>query len=1083
MKNLLKYIFGAFALAVVSSCVKTPVEPGLSEGEGWLVLDYGASVGLQVETKATLEYANENNLLNFYLFVFDSQGKKIYGKWFDSSMLKASDDAVTSANEDCWSKTQGIKKTDSSGTVTEKTQTHGRIKIKTKNGENYTIYALSNVNADMVRISSEYLSSSVDDISDIQNLVITLSQDVVSRNGYFPMCGKLRPVNVSGGTMSTSGKLVFTRLDAKISFDFQIGTAPEDKQQVESFKIEKWRVVNVPRKTYLASYADRGASNALGNIAQAAGQSSDDFFSTTFVNPNYSSTSGGGFSFYMLENCRDPKGTGTGFHDRDKQVKDAAGLNTVNPDGTLAFVYADDLSTYVEVKGWLTMKLVGDSAGQILNAEVVYRIHLGNFENGSFGDFNVERNHSYKYTITIYGVDNIRAEVSRDIESEPATGGVVSIARETIALCDAHYVTKTLTFHAKYLVQPDENGIPSYENMTWRVKTPFCDGQPLIAASGAEIITDDCRDYKWVMFALNEKQASGSYYEEKRRSWADAKTKGELMDISQLVAYMRQEADKYYNGTPNDFDNGKLSDGSSDPLGAKICLTAFVDEYYYDADPITGIKWDGVADYEDRWKTFVNQDNRVMSILCNSQISTDRESRMTGSVVTITQNSIQTVYNTDESKTDLKTAWGMEHRDEYAHLFAYNEYNTSSYYERSLGNTDKSNGRYNSIKEWGLPSNPGTEDWSEYLDEKVENDLPMLATDKYYLRYSCLARNRDLDGDGKIDRNEIRWYTASIRQLVGIWLGADVISSDARLYTRTAEERTRNEGNTVAKIKMSNGVEVVDVENTEFDWHQHIISSTAYINSDDTYNSNNPTILWAEQGCTTGTLSYSMENAGAYSQHPYDGTDLFSVRCVRNLGLPNDSASDAKPQDLIMVTPSQSGDGSYTFDASNINPSSLRPFVNTKVNGLDLDDHDEMSEANRLYLNFTAAGPADAVNAANAVNGGAQEINKQVTITGTSSGVYCPVGYRLPNQREAVVMLYYVGSPSSFFSGDTMTRTYFSFGSVPDDLIKDGYLSSRRNPKLLDHANLYRVNAEQIFLPEDKGVAANSIRCVRDNPQ
>lgn len=1080
MNRLFKYILFAFTAVTVFSCVKAPVEPGLSEGEGWLILDYGASGDLQVETKATLEYANENNLLNFYLFVFDSGGRKIYGKWFDASMLKASDDAVTSANEDCWSKTQGTKIVDAEAGTETKTQTRGRIKIKTRNEENYTIYALSNINADMVRISSEYLSSSVDDISDIQDLVITLSQDVVSRNGYFPMCGKLRPVKVSGGTMRPSGKLVFTRLDAKINFDFQIGTAPEGKQQVESFKIEKWRVVNVPRKTYLASYEDR--SKSAGNAAEAAGQSVDDFFSTSFVNPDYSSSTGGGFSFYMVENCRDPKGTGTGFHDRDKQVKDAAGLNTVNPDGTLAFVYADDLSTYVEVKGWLTMKLEGDSAGQILNAEVVYRIHLGNFKDGSFGDFNVERNHSYKYTITIYGVDKIRAEVSSDIEDEPATGGVVSIARETIALCDAHYVTKTLTFHAKYLVQPDENGIPSYENMTWRVKTPFCDGQPLIAASGAEIITDDCRDYKWVTFALNEKQAGGNYYEEKRRSYAEAKTNGELKDISQLVAYMRQEADKYYNGTPNAFDNGKLSDGSDDLDGPKICLTAFVDEYYYDADPITGIKWDGVAGYEDRWKTFVNQDNRVMSILCNSQISTDRESRMTGSVVTITQNSIQTVYNTDESRTDLKTAWGMEHRDEYAHLFGYNSkgYDTTE----NRGNTDKSNGRYNSIKEWELPSVSGTADWRDYLDEKVENDLPMLATDKYYLRYSCLARNRDLNGDGKIDRDEIRWYTASIRQLVGIWLGADVVSSDARLYTRTAEERTRNEGNKVAKIKMNNGVEVVDVENTEFDWHQHIISSTAFGG-----NSNNPTILWAEQGCATGDMKYSMTHDKEQDpEHPYDGTNLFSVRCVRNLGLPNDSAADVAPQDLIMA--SQAGDGSYTFDASNINPSSLRPFVNTKVNGLDLDDHDEMSEANRLYLNFTAAAPADAVNAAAT---SAQEINKQITITGTSSGVYCPVGYRLPNQREAVVMLYYVDSPSSFFYERAMTRTYFSFGSVPDDLIADGYLSSRRNPELLEHANLYRVNAEQIFLPEDSSywsnrtqqpsVPANSIRCVRDNPQ
>ena len=42
---------------------------------------------------------------------------------------------------------------------------------------------------------------------------------------------------------------------------------------------------------------------------------------------------------------------------------------------------------------------------------------------------------------------------------------------------------------------------------------------------------------------------------------------------------------------------------------------------------------------------------------------------------------------------------------------------------------------------------------------------------KKSLRYFCMARNRDNNGDGKIDRSELRWYTASIKQLVGLYVG------------------------------------------------------------------------------------------------------------------------------------------------------------------------------------------------------------------------------------------------------------------------------------------------------------------------
>ena len=48
------------------------------------------------------------------------------------------------------------------------------------------------------------------------------------------------------------------------------------------------------------------------------------------------------------------------------------------------------------------------------------------------------------------------------------------------------------------------------------------------------------------------------------------------------------------------------------------------------------------------------------------------------------------------------------------------------------------------------------------MNFEVDNDTPQLQDACKNLRYSCMTRNRDNNGDGVIDRNEIRWYTASI---------------------------------------------------------------------------------------------------------------------------------------------------------------------------------------------------------------------------------------------------------------------------------------------------------------------------------
>lgn len=44
------------------------------------------------------------------------------------------------------------------------------------------------------------------------------------------------------------------------------------------------------------------------------------------------------------------------------------------------------------------------------------------------------------------------------------------------------------------------------------------------------------------------------------------------------------------------------------------------------------------------------------------------------------------------------------------------------------------------------------------MDVEVENEVPELSEDYRFLRYSCMTRNRDNNGNGVIDQDEVRWY-------------------------------------------------------------------------------------------------------------------------------------------------------------------------------------------------------------------------------------------------------------------------------------------------------------------------------------
>lgn len=1051
MKKRILHTIVLWVAALVSiSCVKENFTPSQSgAGEARFLLDFGVKDDIAIQTKSTLDAKAESRVFNLYVFVFNSNGDKVTGEYFDSKNLKASAEEVRNATDNCWY-------------VSNSTTTTGSVLFNCSAGEGFTLYVLSNLDSDMVRISSDVLAATVKTEDDLKNFTAFLNQKIVTRNGYFPMSGKISDITISDSNNATSGrtnitgKVMLTRIDAKVRFVFKTGNTPDAQgQTIKSFEPRQWKVVNVPRTGYILPRPNEDCVNVAPNTAKedyskyAAG-----FFDTEFVNfEDFPKSGTSGFSFYMMENRQTPKKALAGYQDRSRAQKLASGLNekctvTYSLDGQeisrdmRMFEYANDFSTYVVVTGYVEMELVNDKAGKVLGGDVQYIIHLGDWGK-NIADFNTERNTSYTYTVTVNSVNNIRVEVETskgavsDVkENQPGASGQISIAKEEIALCDCHYVSKTISFH---LTNFFNNSDISKDNcivdeLTWAVKTPFGEGEP--RTEGGVDVTSGL-DYKWVHFRLNKQDAAGKYYTDKRRKYTPRtmETKIEwqenmeddgtpglagfhndgIMDVAQLCTFIKNEVHKYLdNPASSAFDNLESTDLSL----PKISLTVFVDEYYYEEDPITFEK------KSDLWKKFVNAEDRKLHILCNSEKSKDLESSSTGSVVTIQQRSIQCIYNTDPSYTVLQTAWGVENKDEYDGRWDKYWRVTSG---GNRGNDKRLNGLYNSCKEWEL-SPAGTSNafttgvqWSKYMDYEVENDTPQLQSDYQYMRYACMTRNRDNNGDGKIDRNEVRWYLASINQLLGLYVGGTILNSNTRLYNKIPEDRQSDE-----RIK----------------WQQHVVSSTAF-NSE----SNNPTMLWAEEGTST---SHFYHNWAPDIQ----GT---GIRCVRNLGYidgKNDESYDIDKEFDDYITAEKQGDGSYIFTCTHLNEKALRYYTSK-----ELILSDERSLENSLYKKFQSY-PTSNTFTAQSFTVFNEKVDEE--IAAGRGNPYCPEGYRTPSQIEAAIMRYYI---DNWGNNNTFTRTYWSFGPLGS------------NSKFVDDKYGFSVQGTNITVnKKDLG----EVRCVRD---
>lgn len=492
-----------------------------------------------------------------------------------------------------------------------------------------------------------------------------------------------------------------------------------------------------------------------------------DVFATSAEAP----ISGTSFTFYCQENVQKSTNwpsSGTDYNTREVHKSSS----------DQSFQYAPENATYVVVKG--------NYEDSEYKGTVTYTIHLGDFSSANdydFSNFTVRRNVKYTYKVTVNGVNNIVTEVTTEgDEPQPgAEGDLVTPSNENVLTLDAHYEQVLI----------DLGTVKSFQNisdMAVHVKTPYTSGK-------FESTTSDWgdADIDWIEFgkpnvsSTTRKQfyAYSHYFNNSTKITGD--NEEGLCNVKVLMSELKNLSSWASSSSNSNYPHLAFASSASGrnvtASNTHVYVAAYVNEYFYDDKVADRAKW-------------INADNREMTLGQKVQISADGQSSLTSDIVfSLSQQSIKCPF----SLTALTNPFGLETTEETPRKTLSSmgsEGNVNSGVTNALSGTDNfdgwsnttsaktsSYGNSNTIigKRW---NNLVNVDYNGYIDGKLGgtsgNDA--LMQDSYdYTLYHFLTRNRDLDGDGIIDAEEIRWYVPAEQQCVELWYGMNSLPTASQI--------------------------------------------------------------------------------------------------------------------------------------------------------------------------------------------------------------------------------------------------------------------------------------------------------------
>lgn len=813
---------------------------------------------------------------------------------------------------------KGYKGIEGEANLTQNTSSTTKAQIdgiKTRSGESY-IYAVANISTGLypVETSSGTVAAN--------KLPINLNEETARAGGYDFTLDQLKALTFKRNNTSidiTSAFLMSGAVqDGNLVNITTAGTIASGDNAIRlsrivskvKFTIKAANTVGVTRSFKLETYDIMNIAVDGSLVGKIDGNSRN---KTTNVNknignivrPNDVENNAQFFEVYLPENLQDA------VHNVTTQAAREDDSQSIPKE----FTNAPANGTYVVLKG----KYEETTSTSTKSADVTYYVHLGDCSRNK-NNYDVERNCKYTYNITVAGVDKIIVEATKEEgkKLQPGAEGVVleyGATGKNMTL-DSHYEYMVMRFYQKD-IQELKNAGKGYFYQVYALGNHT----DVINVGATTVGKDNGVDTSWIQFAIKcSRDGSSSTYSTDRTnrgtacSYPGTEYSSDLYTVEEFLKYLYNNANSTRIWT------------KSDSKGKYIDATCFISENYY-----KNLKWN----------QYVNDvDKRAFYVANQVETSNDGRSVYAITQYGLTQYNIQTFY--DRSQAGSITAYGCETiNDEEGKDFTVNgggwKYNSAG--------TDTWNGRANMVKDIMSSDN-----W-----ESLKNNTSLIK--------ACMSRNRDLNGDGKISDNEIRWYAPTISQYIGIWIGEEIMSTEAKLFNRATS--------------------TLEGESDRMLYY----SST-----------NNQNTYFSEEGMATN--HYSNGNT-AYPPK--------LVRCLRNLKS-NNEGYDSEPVKY------------YTYNATNSKVTLDKvdeKALNTTGELGELNEHEERSAVNKPAKSFKIA-----ANTYPTENSSRASMENVVYGNFKCYGNYSEgdTKWRVPNQREMSVM--YLIDPNLI--NMTYCRTKFS---------------------------------------------------------
>lgn len=610
--------------------------------------------------------------------------------------------------------------------------------IKTRSGESY-IYAVANISTGLYPVETSNGTVAAN------KLPINLNEETARAGGYDFTLDQLKALTFKRNNTSidiTSAFLMSGAVqDGNLVNITTAGTIANDDNTIRlsrivskvKFTIKAANTTGVTRSFKLDTYDIMNIAVDGSLVGKIDGNRRN---KTTNVNNNIGNTvrpndvenDAQFFEVYLPENLQDA------VHNVTTQAEREDDSQSIPKE----FTNAPANGTYVVLKG----KYEETTSSSTKSADVTYYVHLGDCSRDK-NNYDVERNCKYTYNITVAGVDKIIVEAKKESGADqPGAEGVVleyGATGKNMTL-DSHYEYMVMRFY-----QNDIQALKKAGKGYFYQVYALGNHTDVINVGATTVGKKNDVDTSWIQFAIKCRRdgSSSTYSEDKTNRGTACSYPGtnanDLYTVDKFLKYLYDNANSTSIWTGGyDYNKGSYY----------VDATCFISENYY--KNLT-------------WNQYVNDvDKRAFYVANEVKTSNDGRSVYAQTQYGLTQYNIQTFY--DRSKAGSITAYGCETiNDEEGKGFSVNG-GGSTY--QSAG-SDTWNGRANMVAD----INTRTDTW-----KSLKNNTSLIK--------ACMSRNRDLNGDGKISDDEIRWYAPTISQYIGIWIGEEIMSGESKLFNK-----------------------------------------------------------------------------------------------------------------------------------------------------------------------------------------------------------------------------------------------------------------------------------------------------------